>query len=179
MTSSAPTPSSHTTSLVTSHQSRSKSPVTGHSPRPPLTSVNNTIDQSQCLSQQSEKFCVHENELSLHAKESSDTQNEGQSMKIFGKKTEIGPDTVLQRKPGLLFNEIDGEVVMLSIENGEYYGMDKVGSRIWNLLEEPMSFEALVEKLMEEYEVDEEQCYNEALDFIHTLAEKRIISLAI
>jgi len=142
-----------------------------------LIFINPFIDQSQCLSQQTEKFCVHENELSLHAKESSDTQNEGQSMKIFGKKTEIGPDTVLQRKPGLLFNEIDGEVVMLSIENGEYYGMDKVGSRIWNLLEEPMSFSALVEKLMEEYEVEKEQCKEEALIYLDDLLKKKLLLL--
>ncbi len=65
-------------------------------------------------------------------------------MGIFKDKKEIGPDTILQRKSDLLFNEIDGEVVMLSIENSEYYGMDKVGSRIWELLEQPLSFKVLV-----------------------------------
>lgn len=96
-------------------------------------------------------------------------------MKIFGTKKEIGPDTVLQRKPGLIFNTIDDEVVMLSIENGEYYGMDKVGSRIWNLLEEPMSFEALVEKLMEEYEVTNEKCRNESKLFLVRLIDQNLI----
>ena len=42
-------------------------------------------------------------------------------MGILKAKKEIDPDTVLQRKNDLLFNEIDGEVVMLSIENSEYY----------------------------------------------------------
>ncbi len=97
-------------------------------------------------------------------------------MGIFNPKKEITPDTILQRKPGMLFNEIDGEVVMLSIENSEYYGMDKVGSRIWQLLENPMSFKDLVAKLMEEYEVTEEQCRQETLDFVKKMTEKKLLN---
>ncbi len=98
-------------------------------------------------------------------------------MGLFGAKKEITPDTVLQRKPGMLFNEIDGEVVMLSIENSEYYGMDKVGSRIWELLENPMRFMELVAKLMEEFEVTEEQCHKETLEFVKKMTEKKLLNL--
>ncbi len=96
-------------------------------------------------------------------------------MGIFTAKQEIGPDTVLQRKQDMLFNEIDGEVVMLSIENSEYYGMDKVGSRIWELLENPLSFKALTAKLLEEYDVTEEQCNADTLAFLKKLTDKKLI----
>jgi hypothetical protein len=96
-------------------------------------------------------------------------------MGIFALKKEIGPDTVLQRKPDTLFNQIDGEVVMLSIENSEYYGMDKVGSRIWEMLEQPHSFKALVTILMEEYEVSEQQCNDDTLAFIKKLTDKNLV----
>jgi hypothetical protein len=98
-------------------------------------------------------------------------------MGIFGPKKEIMPDTILQRKPDMLFNEIDGEVVMLSIENSEYYGMDKVGSRIWQLLENPMQLKELVARLMDEYDVDEEKCRIETVAFIKKMAEKRLLIL--
>jgi hypothetical protein len=97
-------------------------------------------------------------------------------MGIFAARKEITPDTVLQRKGDLLFNEIDGEVVMLSIENSEYYGMDKVGSRIWELLEKPMTFKALVSKLRDEYEVTEEQCVSDTLAFLNKLQDKKLIT---
>ena len=96
-------------------------------------------------------------------------------MGIFTTKKEITPDTVLQRKGDLLFNAIDGEVVMLSIENSEYYGMDKVGSRIWELLEKPVSFKALIARLMEEYEVSEQQCIMDTLAFLNKLTEKKLV----
>lgn len=87
----------------------------------------------------------------------------------------IGPDTVLQRKADLLFNEIDGELVMLSLENNEYYGMDEVASRIWTLLEKPISFKELINKLLDEYEVIEPQCSENTLSFLNTLSKKKLI----
>jgi hypothetical protein len=96
-------------------------------------------------------------------------------MGIFAIKKEIGPDMVFRRKADLLYNEIDGEVVMLSIENSEYYGMDKVGSRIWELLEQPFTFKELVAKLIEEYEVSDQQCTMDTLAFINKLTDKKLI----
>jgi hypothetical protein len=96
-------------------------------------------------------------------------------MGIFAVKKEISLDTMLQRKPDTLFNQIDGEVVMLSIENSEYYGMDKVGSFIWELLAIPISFQELLYKLMDEYDVSEKQCSNDTLTFLYKLLDKKLI----
>jgi hypothetical protein len=96
-------------------------------------------------------------------------------MGIFGSKKEIGPDTVLQRKQDILFNEIDGEVVMLSIENGEYYGMDKVGSRIWKILSDEITFRKLIAILVTEYNVVEKKCIVDTISFIKKLEEKKLI----
>ena len=96
-------------------------------------------------------------------------------MGIFTAKQEIGPDTVLQRKQDMLFNEIDGEVVMLSIENSEYYGMDKVGSSIWRILEKPIFFKELIDCLLQRYEVTKEQCTKDTLVFLHHLEDKNLI----
>ncbi len=96
-------------------------------------------------------------------------------MSIFPAKKGITPDTILQRKPDLLFNEIDGEVVMLNIENSEYYGLDKVGSRIWNLIEHPLSLKDLIFKLMNEFDISEQQCINDTLAFLTILTDKKLI----
>jgi predicted RND superfamily exporter protein len=98
-------------------------------------------------------------------------------MGITAKSKEIGPDTILKRKQDQLFSEIDGEVVMLSIENSEYYGMDKVGSRIWQLIEKPVSLNQLIGILLDEYEVTEEQCTEDTLKFIDQLMEKELVEI--
>lgn len=96
-------------------------------------------------------------------------------MRFLNSEKELTPETVIQRKPGLLFNEIDGEIVMLSIENSEYYGLDKTGSRIWELIETPLTLKELVSKLMDEFDVDEKRCWNETTDFIVKLQEKKLL----
>jgi hypothetical protein len=96
-------------------------------------------------------------------------------MGLFKAKRQIGPETVLQRKADLLFSQIDGEVVMLSIENNEYYGMDKVGSRIWELLEHPVSLRRLVDKLMEEYDVSEGHCIVDTLEYLKKLEDRKLL----
>ncbi|HJX71831.1 MAG TPA: lasso peptide biosynthesis PqqD family chaperone [Bacteroidales bacterium] len=93
------------------------------------------------------------------------------------KSKEIKPDTLLKRKQDQLFSEIDGEVVMLSVENSEYYGMDKVGSRIWQLIEKSMSLKQLIGILLDEYEVAEEQCTEDTVKFIEQLMEKELVEI--
>ncbi|MBN2813714.1 MAG: lasso peptide biosynthesis PqqD family chaperone [Bacteroidales bacterium] len=96
-------------------------------------------------------------------------------MGLLAKKKEIGPDTIIQRRNDLLFNEIDGEVVMLSIETGEYYGMDKVGSYIWKIIDTPVKFRDLIDKLMNQYNVPKELCTNDTSRFLNKLKEKKLL----
>jgi hypothetical protein len=96
-------------------------------------------------------------------------------MGIFAARKIIGLDTIIKRKNDMLFNEIDGEVVILSIENSEYFGLDMIGSRIWELLEQPLSFKNLVTSLLEEYEVTEQQCIEDTLIFLNKLVDKKLI----
>lgn len=87
----------------------------------------------------------------------------------------IQEKTFYRRNPDLIFSDMDGETVMMSIQNGEYYGLDEVGSRIWQLLENPESAETLTQKLIEEYEVSQETCLSDVMEFLNILAEKQLI----
>ncbi|HQH42040.1 MAG TPA: lasso peptide biosynthesis PqqD family chaperone [Bacteroidales bacterium] len=87
----------------------------------------------------------------------------------------IQEKTFYRRNPDLIFSDMDGETVMMSIQNGEYYGLDEVGSRIWQLLENPESAETLTQKLIEEYEVPQETCLSDVMEFLNILAEKQLI----
>ena len=74
--------------------------------------------------------------------------------------------------------DIDGEVVMMSIEQGSYYGLDDVGSRIWELIEEPRAVGDIVDRLLNEYEVDHDTCLHDVLVFLDKLAEQNLVKIA-
>jgi hypothetical protein len=83
--------------------------------------------------------------------------------------------TLIQRNPEMVTSNIDGEIVMMSIENGEYYGLDEIGSRIWELLENPISADQLISCLLTEFEVEEVTCKTDTLDFLNDMFEKKLV----
>jgi hypothetical protein len=66
----------------------------------------------------------------------------------------IADATVISRSPSVLTAEVDGEIVMMSIEHGRYYGLDDIGSDIWRRIEPPCSFAELIDRLAADYDAE-------------------------
>jgi hypothetical protein len=86
--------------------------------------------------------------------------------------------TQVCRSSNLLTSEIDGEVVMMSLEQSSYYGLDVIGSRIWQLLAEPLPVSELVAKLLEEYDVDALTCQRDVLALLEQMHAQNLIQAA-
>ncbi|HKK83838.1 MAG TPA: lasso peptide biosynthesis PqqD family chaperone [Atribacterota bacterium] len=84
-------------------------------------------------------------------------------------------ETIIQRNPDILASDIDGEKVMMSIQQGEYYGLGKTGSFIWDHIEQPISIKELADLITEKYDINKEQCLQDILPFLNDLAEKQLI----
>ena len=84
-------------------------------------------------------------------------------------------DSIVARSQELVASNLDGEVVMMSIENGKYYGLDAIASQIWTLLENPSSIRALCDQLLPQYNVEREQGEQDVLAFCQQAQEQNII----
>lgn len=82
---------------------------------------------------------------------------------------------ILARGNDYVFNEIDGEVVMMNIETGAYASMNDTGKTIWNLLEQPVSINVVIDTLVKEYNVSKEQCEKDITPFIEKMIEQKIV----
>jgi hypothetical protein len=80
------------------------------------------------------------------------------------------------RSPDLVAADMDGDTVMMSIERGEYFGIGGVGSRVWQLLEHPLSIKEIVRAVCAEFDVDEATCQADMIAFIGELQAHRLIS---
>ena len=89
----------------------------------------------------------------------------------------ITTDTVVRRIEEVIAGDIDGEIVMMSIENGKYYGLDDIGSLIWKLIETPVKVSELIDTLLERFDVDRETCEEDVLKFLNDLNEGRILAV--
>jgi hypothetical protein len=76
-----------------------------------------------------------------------------------------------------IINSLGEETVMMNTENGDFIGLNSVGTEIWHLLEKPITFDALVKNLMEIYEVTEKQCIDETLPYLNRMIGEKMIQL--
>jgi hypothetical protein len=77
----------------------------------------------------------------------------------------------------VLFQEVGGETVLLDLHSEQYFGLDAVGTRIWQLLGEGAGAEAVVEVLLAEYEVERETLVADVAELLDRLAEAGLIRL--
>jgi hypothetical protein len=89
----------------------------------------------------------------------------------------INTNTKIVRNNEIISSDMDDETVMMNIEKGEYYGINPIGSRIWELIETPRKVSNICEKLCEEYDVTQEKCNNDVMHFLNHMAEKKIITI--
>jgi hypothetical protein len=86
--------------------------------------------------------------------------------------------TKVVRQKQIMFNKLDDEVVMMSAQKGEYYGLDSIGSRIWEIIQEPIEISQIVKILLDEYDISEEQCTTDVTAFLNELLNKELIAIS-
>lgn len=92
--------------------------------------------------------------------------------------TRIASTTLLKRNPDMVAANIDGDVVMMSVDQGQYYGITGVGSRAWELLEEPISIDDIIEIICHEYETDPASCREDMSNFVQELMKNDLVEIA-
>ena len=86
--------------------------------------------------------------------------------------------TVVMKKK-LNVTDLSGEKVMVDFEQGKYFLIKGVGNDIWDMLtadsEGAVVVKNMIDSLLKEYDVTEEVCEREVLDFLMNLEKLGII----
>jgi hypothetical protein len=70
------------------------------------------------------------------------------------------------------------ESVILHLEEGAYYGLNDVASRVWSLIQEPRTVREIRDILLSEYEIDEGVCTQDLLDLLDQLKQRKLVDLS-
>ena len=87
----------------------------------------------------------------------------------------ISLNSQIQISKDAVSRNLQGEMVILNLQTNVYCGLDQIGARIWQLINEHKSLKKVLDKLVEEYEVTEEEGTKDLLNFISLLQEKELI----
>ena len=84
---------------------------------------------------------------------------------------------LISRNEALLTTEVDGELLAMSIEKGACYGLNAVGTTIWNLLATPRTVDALCVELVQQYDVVDAVCRAEVASFLDTMQREAMVAV--
>ncbi|MEZ5428367.1 MAG: PqqD family protein [Pyrinomonadaceae bacterium] len=76
----------------------------------------------------------------------------------------------------VLFQEIEGEGVLLNLKNEQYFGLNEMGTRIWHLLSENGLPENALVRLQKEYKIDEDTLRVDLAELIAELNRQGLVS---
>ena len=75
-------------------------------------------------------------------------------------------DSVVVASKEQISTDLGGEAVILGLESSQYYSLNDVGTRIWDLIQEPKTVLDIRDAILDEYEVEPERCETDLLDIL-------------
>lgn len=72
-------------------------------------------------------------------------------------------------------SDLGGEAIILSLNPGIYFGVNETGAFVWNLIQQPISLEEIKERILKEYEVDEDRCEKDLFELVDQLKSKGLV----
>lgn len=73
--------------------------------------------------------------------------------------------------------EVDDEMVLLDMNSENYFGLDAVGTDIWQVMQKQENLEKVLEVLIEQYDVEEKILKKDLLLFVQQLEESGLIKV--
>ena len=100
-------------------------------------------------------------------------------MSIVGRMHGLSLDTIVRASPHQVSCDVADEAVLLSMRDGEYYGLNDVGASIWRLIRQPRTVLELRDALLDEYaDVDSEECEQAVVAFLMELMSLKLVEMS-
>jgi hypothetical protein len=89
----------------------------------------------------------------------------------------LSVDSVVIAAPEQVSCDLAGEAAILNLKSGVYFGLNPIGARIWELIQEPKGAKEIVLSLLDEYDVEPERCEADVMQLLGDLSEHGLIEV--
>ena len=90
--------------------------------------------------------------------------------------SDLSLQTPLRVSKDVVFRDLDGEVVILNLASGKYFGLDPVGTRIWQLIEEHRRLDHVLRHLLGEYDAPADTLERDLMTLASELLQRGLIA---
>ena len=88
----------------------------------------------------------------------------------------IAADTIISRNKDCLSTCNDKETIILNLQTGNYLKLNDSGRIIWNLLENELAYEDLLDKICSDYDACKDQIETDLKKFFNECKNKKILN---
>jgi coenzyme PQQ synthesis protein D (PqqD) len=85
--------------------------------------------------------------------------------------------SVVRISDDAISSRLADEVVILNLRSGVYHGLEAVGSRVWELVQEPATVISVRDALLDEYDVDPQRCEHDLLALFEELKAHGLVEV--
>jgi hypothetical protein len=89
----------------------------------------------------------------------------------------VSLDAQVRIPEGILFKELAGDTVLLNLNTGVYFGLDSIGTRIWQLVQAGRSLSQILATLLDEFDVEPARCESDLSQLVTSLCEHGLLQL--
>jgi len=77
----------------------------------------------------------------------------------------------------VMISRVEDEIVLLNLESEQYFALDDIGARVWELLSEYGSTDIVIEQISTEYDVEPEVFRGDLTKLLADLKEAGLVSI--
>lgn len=100
-------------------------------------------------------------------------------MSIVSRKSALALDARVVASSQQVSCDLASEAVLLSLHDGEYYGLNEVGATIWKLVQQPRTVMEIRDALLDEYsDIQPDECQRAVLDFLGEMMSLQMVVLS-
>ena len=92
-------------------------------------------------------------------------------------KSRVTPDSIVVVSKDQVSSDLAGEIAILNLKAGAYYGLDDVGARVWNLIQEPKRVSEVRDAILEEYDVEPDRCEHDLIALLEKMAAEELVEI--
>ena len=88
---------------------------------------------------------------------------------------QITLNSTVVASPENLATELGDEIVLLNLERGAYHGLEGIGPRIWELIQQPRPVSEIHKTLLNEYDVPPDECERDLIELLREMSDRGLI----
>ena len=86
-------------------------------------------------------------------------------------------DTLVKKSGSQVSTVVEGETVVLETGTGTYFSLDEVGALVWSALNEPCSVSDICQRIVAEYDVENEECRADVIKLLTQLRDAKLVEV--